>query len=378
MRRILPVLLLLIFSFAATAQDTLEIKIKALLDSGRYEAVLNKYLPPRSNYSAKALYYTGFACFMKEDNDNCVRLMTLAIKKAPGYSRAYFIRAATYNYMGRYADAVKDFRAAIALNPEYGEYYSGLGDAWYNLQKDSLALQAYIKAAAQTDAPERAFLMIPQLYAARKEEDKALDAYYIARYKVSRESDAYANILYNIGLFELQKGDYDKAEAALQELLQLAPDDFPAYAKMIQLYYGRKEYEKAKPWKEKLYEAHQKGLLAGTLQDKFCFDQFKWKDKLIQVYERYEQGPKKQIYNKHLFYILDADDHIEFRMQTEYSPLSVEANGPWYLLCLSAGNTHSTFNIGFGEDVKYEDLKAAVISVLEGKVKPAASSWIGK
>ncbi|MET0394772.1 MAG: tetratricopeptide repeat protein [Chitinophagaceae bacterium] len=378
MRNVVICCTLLIFCSVASAQDTLATNIKALLDSGRYEHVIDNYLPPHANYSAKALYYTGFACFMKEDNDNCIRLMTLAIKKDPGYSRAYFIRAATYNYMARYDDAVKDFRAAIALNPEYGEYYSGLGDAWYNLQKDSLALQAYIKAGAQADAPERAFLMIPQLYAAQKEEDKALDAYYIARYKVARESDSYSSILYNIALFELQKGNYEKAETALQELLQLAPDDYQAYAKLIQVYYGRKEYQKAQPWKDKLYEAHRKGLLTGTLQDKFCFDQFKWQGKLIQVYERYEEGSKKTIYNKHLFYVLNAKEQVEFRMQTEYSPLSAETNGPRYLLCLSAGNTHSTFNIGFGDDLKYEDLKAAVISVLEGKVKPVASSWIGK
>lgn len=358
------------------AQDSLEIKLKALLDSGQYETVVSRYLPPQNSYSAKALYYIGFACYIREDNEYSLRLMTLSIKKDPDYSRAYFIRATTLNYMGKYEEAARDFRSAIRLNPDNGEYYSGLGDSYYNLQKDSLALQAYIKAAAQADAPDRALLMIAQLYAEQKQAARALEAYYIARSKTARESASYTNILYNIALFELLNGNYDKAETILGELLQLSPDDFQAYAKMVQVYYGRKEYGKASTWKDKLYQAQKKGILPEILQDKFCIDQFKWKDKLIQVYERYEEGPKKTIYNKHLFYVVNSDGVVAFRIQTEYSPLSAETNGPWYLLCASAGNTHSTFNIGFSADLKYEDLKAAVISVLEGRVKPVASSRV--
>jgi hypothetical protein len=105
----------------------------------------------------------------------------------------------------------------------------------------------------------------------------------------------------------------------------------------------------------------------------FCFDQFKWNDKKIQVYERYEEG-SKDIYNKHLFYVVNQEDNIDYRIQTEFSPISVEQGGSKYLLCRTKGDTHSTFNIGFNDNLKYDDLKKSVIEILEDKVKPTATS----
>lgn len=378
MRNFITAVFLLFFHLATFGQDTLENKLKILLDLGQYNTIIKKYAPGAGNYSAKAAYYVGFAYFMKEDNDNCIRWMNVAIGKDPKAARPYFMRAATFNFMEKYNEAIKDFRSAIALDSTNAEYYSGLGDSYYNLQKADFALAAYQKATEQKDPPERPFLMIAQVYADQKNYDKALEAYYTARSKIDSKSDAYTNVLYNIGLFELLKENYGKAEPVFLELIRLAPDDFHSYAKLIQVYYAGKEYEKARPYKDKLYAAYKQGNLPENLKDMFCFDQFKWKDKLVQAFERYEEGPKKSIYNKHLFYVVNGDDKVEFRIQTEYSPVSAELGGSKYLLCMSAGSTHSTFNIGFNDDLNYDDLKKAVIAVLEGKVQPAASSRAGR
>ncbi len=114
---------------------------------------------------------------------------------------------------------------------------------------------------------------------------------------------------------------------------RLDPKDFHSYAKLIQIYYHKKEYEKAKPYKNKLYEAYKKGELEDNLKDMFCFDQFKWKNKLIQAYERYEEG-SKDIYNKHLFYVVGQGNNIEFRIQTViFANFTVEQGESKYLLC---------------------------------------------
>jgi len=81
-----------------------------------------------------------------------------------------------------------------------------------------------------------------------------------------------------------------------------------------------------------------------------------------------------QVYYKHIFYVVNDKGEIEFRIQTENSPISVELGGPKYLLGMDKDGTHSTFGFGFNEDFKYDDLKSAVIKVLEEKVKPSASS----
>jgi tetratricopeptide (TPR) repeat protein len=278
--------------------------------------------------------------------------------------------------MGKYNEAIKGFQTAISLKADHAETYIRLGDSYNELGKKDLALEAYKKPTKQEKCPDRPYSMIAQIYYELKENDKALEAYYVAKEKISKKSNSYINTLFNIGLLESLKGNYDKAEPIFLELIQLNPKDYNSYTKLIQIYYHRKEYDKAKPYKDKLYEAHRKGELKDNLKDMFCFDQFKWKDKLILAYERFEEGNKKGIYvySKHLFYVLDQNDNIEFTIQTEHSSISVEQGTPKYLLCMTRGNVHFTFNIGFNDNFKYDDLKKAVIDILEEKVKPVASS----
>jgi len=373
MKRFLTTIILTFFSMTIFAQDNTTAELKALSDKKQYDKIIEQYSSKSKDLSAKSLYYVGLAYYMKEDDNNCIKFMNLSIDKDSKDPAPFYIKASTLNYMKKYDEAVKGFQSAIALKADDAEFYSGLGDSYYNLEKYELALEAYKKATEQKDCPDRPYSFIAQIYSDTKNNDKALEAFYVAKSKISKESDSYINALFNIGLLESLKGNYDKAEPAFVELLQLDPSDYHSYAKLIQIYYAKKEYEKAKPYKGKLYEAHKKGLLKDNLKDMFCYDQFKWNDKLIQAYERFEEG-SKDVYNKHVFYVVNSDNIIEFRIQTEFSPISVELGGSKYLLCMTKGDTHSTFNIGFNDNFKYEDLKKSVIDILEDKVKPTATS----
>ncbi|UUC44757.1 tetratricopeptide repeat protein [Flavobacterium cerinum] len=374
MNKILTTFILIIYSLTIFAQDKITDELKALSENKQYDKIIEQHASKSKDYSAGSLYYIGLAYYMKEDDNNCIKFMDLSINKNSKDPAPHYIKASTLNYMGKYNDAIKCFQTAINLKPDDAEFYSGLGDSYYQLEKQDLALESYKKATEQNECPDRPYSMIAQIYSDLKQSDKALEAFYTAKSKISKKSNSYINVLFNIGLLESLKGNYDKAEPAFVELIQLDPTDYHSYAKLIQIYYHRKEYDKAKPYKDKLYDAHKKGLLKDNLEDMFCYDQFKWKDKLIQAYERYEEGDKSNIYNKHLFYVVNPDEKIEFRIQTEYSPISVEQGGVKYLLCMSKDGEHSTFNIGFNDNLKYDDLKKSVIDLLEGKVKPTVTS----
>ncbi len=41
---------------------------------------------------------------------------------------------------------------------------------------------------------------------------------------------------------------------------------------------------------------------------------------------------------------------------------------------MTKGTSHSTFGVGFNDNFKYDDLKKYVIEILEGKIKPGATS----
>lgn len=373
MSKLLSILLLNCISLVVLSQDTITNQLKVLADSSQFDKIIKQFTSNPKDYSAKALYFIGLAYYMKEEDNNSIKYMDLSVYKDSTDPNPYYIKACTLNYGKKYAEAITCFQSAIRLNPNSPQFYSGLGDSYYYLEEGDKAIEAYKKATAQKKPLDRSYLMIAQIYADQKKNEESLAAYYIAKSKIFPKTESYKNVLYNIGLFELMREHYEKAEDSFLELIQLSPEDFRAYTKLIQVYYGRKQYEKAIPYRVLLYRAHKNGNLEEPFKDMFCFDQFKWNDKLIQAYERFQENGTK-IYLKHLFYVVNKDNEVDFRIQTEYSPVSIELGGTKYLLCMIKGDTHSTFNIGFNDDFRYEDLKKSVIGILENKIVPTASS----
>lgn len=373
MKKILLTLTICLFSLSNYAQEQITTELKKAYGDEKYDLIISEHSTNASEYPAKAIYYIALAYYMKADDSNVLKLLDLSIAKDNTDPDVYFIKGMTLNYTGQFDKAIESFNKAIELDSTNTNYYSGLGDSYISQEKNEKALSAYVTATEKNDPIDRPFTMIPQIYAELNQPDKALDAYYKSIKNISKESDSYINALYNIGLYELLNKDYEKSEIALKELIQLAPNDFHSYAKLIQVYYGKNEYEKAKPLREKLYQAYDQGILKDGLREMFCFDQFNWNDKLIQVFERFavKEG---ELYYKHLFYVVNNNGEIEFRIQTENSPVSIEQGGPKYVLGMDKDGTHSTFRYGFEENFDYDNLKQKVILVLEEKIKPGASS----
>lgn len=373
MKNIFQTFITCLLSLYSYAQEKIITELKDAYEKEKYDWIISEHSKRTSEYPAKAIYYIGMAYYMKADDNNTLKSMDLAIKKDNTDPDAYFIKGMTYNYMGKFEKAIKSFNKAIALDSNNSNYFSGLGDSYVSKQDYTKALTAYIMATEKKDPIDRPFTMIPQIYAELNQPEKALQAFYKSKETISKESDSYINTLYNIGLYEYLNKEYDKSEVAFKELIELAPNDFPSYAKLIQVYYGKREYEKVKPLREKLYQAYEQGILKDNLKEMFCFDQFNWKDKLILAYEKFAVK-KGKLYYKHVFYVTNEKGETEFTVQTENSPISVELGGPKYVLGMDKNGIHSTFSYGFEENFKYDDLKKTVISVLEGKIKAGVSS----
>ena len=377
MKKILLTLTTCLLSLSIYAQEQISTELEKAYGEEKYDLIISEHSEKVSEYPAKAIYYVGMAYYMKADDNNVLKLMDLSIKKNNTDPDAYFIKGMTLNYMGQFDQAIESFNKAIGLDSSNTNYFSGLGDSYVSQEKYEKALSAYITATEKKEPIDRPFTMIPQIYAELNQPEKALEAFYKSKATISKESDSYINALYNIGLYEFLNKEYNKSEIAYKELIELAPNDYHSYAKLIQVYYGKKEYEKASPLKEKLYQAYEQGKLTDNLKSMFCFDQFEWNGKLILAYERFavKEG---ELYYKHIFYIPNEQGETEFTIQTENSPISVELGGSKYVLGMDKGGTHSTFRYGFEEDFDYDDLKETVILVLDEKIKAGASSRKGK
>jgi len=314
------------------------------------------------------------AYYMKADDNKTIQLMDLSISKDKTNPDAHFIKGMTLNYLGKFDKAISSFQKAIDLDTTNSDYFSGLGDSYFNQKKYDKALSSYIAATNKPGPIDRPFTMIPQIYAKLNQPEKSLNAFYKSSETISKDSDSYITVLYNIGLPELLNKNYAKAEFALKELITLSPNDYQSYSKIIQVYYGKQEYEKAEPYKQKLYQAYRQGILKANLQKEFCFDQFFWKDKLIFGFEQFAEKHGK-IYYKHIFYVTnDKTGETEFTVQTENSPIAIKLGYEKYVLGMNKNGGHSTFNYGIKEDFEYGYLKKMVLKILNEEIEPTASS----
>ncbi|SHL24296.1 tetratricopeptide repeat protein [Myroides odoratimimus] len=370
MKSIITTLLLGGAVFSTFGQDSVEVGLKALTDQDKYKEITEIYINDIDKLSAKSLYYIGNAYYMLENDQECLKYINLSIEKDNSNSASYFLKGNTLNYTERYTDAIEAFNQAIKLNPNDALFYSGLGDSYNQLKQYQQALDAFSNATKMENCPIRSFYMLGQLCMDLNMNSEALKAYYVTKSKIDFQSEYYVNILFNIGLLELLANNYKKAEPIFEEIIKISPTDFHSYAKLIQVYYHNKQYEKAEPLKAVLYKAFKQGELVDTdLEDMFCIDQFSWNNKKIMTFERYEEGDKNMIYYKHIFYLLDDNGDVEIQVQTEYSPFAAQTGDVKYLLCASKGSTHYNSGIGLKKGYTYQYAKILAIQMFEKHMK---------
>ena len=368
MRKTVLITLLLSMTICAFAQNIEEGKLKELYDREEYDAIREGYTLENLEYSAISLYYIGVAYMMIEDDVNCIKLMDLSIAKDSLNPAPFYTKASSLLYQERLDDAIPVFQKAISIDSDsvkLAQSYRGLGYAYYHLGRYNLAIDAYRKAIDYNKTIPTPYIMIAQAYNELGQEENSLKYYYEGKEKASKDKDEYITILFNIGLVEQMAERYKEAQSAYLELISLNPNDYHTYAKLIQIHYKNKEYDKAEPYRKILYQAHNVGVLPENMSDMFCIDQFRSKDRLIQVFERYEEGDKSTIYNKIMFYVIDEDGEIEYRIQTEYSPAAVALKSGKYMLCANKDGAHLNYGIIFDDNTKYDKIKKEVISILE-------------
>lgn len=351
------------------------IEVKELYAQDKFEEIITNYTEEDNEYDSEALYYIAMCYYIKQDDENCIKYIDLSIAKDKTNPKAFFVKGMTQNYLGDYNNGSKSFQKSIELDPSNGNTYCGLGDSYYNQNKLKKALKAYTTSIEKSNYPDRSYLMVPQVFNDLNQPDQALLGYYKAKEKISKETGSYMNCLFNIGLHELIRKDYSKAEIAFTELIEIEPNDQETLSKLIQVYYGQKEYSKVKPLKRRLYSVHARNKENGALEAMYCFDQFNLNGKQIKAYEKFD-SPEGQIYYKHVFYILDDQGNIDYSVHTENSPISIELGGPKYILGKTKGNVHTTYAISFEEDFNYDDLKIAVIKIIDNKITASSSSTI--
>ena len=146
--------------------------------------------------------------------------------------------------LGRTAEALEQYRQAIALQPALDQGWMGLGDAAYDLERYEVAGEAFL-AGYQCSSERRPEVLYyaAASYLMAEEPDKALPIFedLVTRY------GGRANLKWYQGLVisALGTGEPARADAGVDQLLTITPDDPEAWFLKYQHAVGKRDFRTA-------------------------------------------------------------------------------------------------------------------------------------
>jgi len=159
-----------------------------------------------------------------------ISLWTYAIEKFPGaVPTAYYDRGLAYQGRGDYPSAVKDYNAAIALNPGYIRYYINRGFSYREMGSFDLAVRDFNKAIELDPRYVKAYLNKGLAYLRRGEYEKAVNDFRTAVSLDPGNAFAY----YNLGLANAGLKNRDEAALFFRKASDLGFKGDPGYRDYI-------------------------------------------------------------------------------------------------------------------------------------------------
>lgn len=185
---------------------------KLILEFGFYiEAVsdFEKSISIKPNETAHA--QLGLAKFYLDDQ-NAVAEVTKAIKIAPDFAEAYYIRGTIHRDEGRYKEAILDFDAAIKHNKYNAKYYNTRGMLYFRLQDGYSAAADFTQAINEkndyaTAYFNRAFTYKKFPYSVSTDSgDNAIDKIRLQRKKMLEDLDSAIRYKPNFDAAYVERG----------------------------------------------------------------------------------------------------------------------------------------------------------------------------
>jgi tetratricopeptide (TPR) repeat protein len=195
-------------------------------------------------------------------------------------------------------------------------------------------------------------------------------------------------MLFNAGLAAYWTKDYSLALELWTRLKNLDPSDWHVRAKLVQTYQVLGRLPEREAQRKELFEMWQSGKPAEFKEQvQYCRDQFEVKGQKVMAFELFELKGERAL--RYVFSILNAtEDGEEFRISLgSYSftnavwretrkPKPREDERLFHLDgYFNNGGLHATYGMFFPEP-SYDDVRAKVIQILEGRAKPVSGSTV--
>lgn len=367
----------LIFLFAITVAsqlfgqvDKIATKLSELYSDQKYNEV-KKYKGKKINsLSSKSLYYKGMAYYMTEDDRNALKFLDLAITKGPIDHDMFYYKAMTLGYMDKLTESLPYFDQAINLLPDEPSFYASKGQVYYQLNELDSAYEYFHRALQLDSSNPNTLTSLGNITLELNRFSEGIEFLKTALEYLDSKTEEHMNCSFNIALGQQLAGKPIEAKTTLNKHIIIYPADYQAISKLIQIHYSLNEIEETSGLKVTLLEAYKSKSLPNHLKEMYCFDQFEWKDRKILAFESYEKYQNEILIWKHKFFIQDALEEIDFKIQTVLDTTN-KSLPDQYLLSLIKDDTISTYShYIYKDNSDYAELKNAVFEMLNEKVNP--------
>ncbi|MCD6288593.1 MAG: tetratricopeptide repeat protein [Candidatus Hydrogenedentes bacterium] len=176
--------------------------------------------------NADYYYDQGLTFAVKGEMDEAVKSFREAIRLEPSMAPAYHQLGKVFLKMGRFKEAVETLREAINRRPQQTSVQVDLGFAYLGAGEIELAQDAFISALAISENNVRALNGLSAIFFRQEQWDR-LRAHADAALALS--PDNFAALFYRgcaayrLGDFATGETVFDRAEAVLDELLNIQP-----------------------------------------------------------------------------------------------------------------------------------------------------------
>lgn len=185
---------------------------------------ISNVLPTDSN-DAQLFYQNGLKELWQENWSAALALFQKTKEKNPRFAEAWFYIGYCYVELGRYQDAIDDYKQAIRIKPDYANAHYNLGVTYGKLERWQGAIESFKQAIIIKPDDAKAHCNLGLAYGELGRYRDAVESYKQA----IRINPDYTVAHFNLGVCYGKLGRWQEAVEAYKQVVRIKPDDAEAH-----------------------------------------------------------------------------------------------------------------------------------------------------
>ncbi len=170
-----------------------------------------------------------------------VSLWADAKKKAPQFIRPYNNLGEAYDKLGHYEKAIREFKSALAINPNYVFALNNLGNVYGKLKQFQLATGFFQQVVKLDPTYAPAHYNLGRAQQALRQNSDALESYR----RAFELKPYFEEALYNFSILAIQAGQAGQAVVTLKKYIEYYPGNYQGYFGLGNAYLALRKFEDA-------------------------------------------------------------------------------------------------------------------------------------